>query len=43
MNQRALPGQSYIPTELEQLANMVTHAVSPKSETLISLFIGVVF
>ena len=28
MNRRALPGQAYIPTELEQLANMITHAVS---------------
>lgn len=27
MNHRALPGQPYIPTELEQLANMITHAL----------------
>lgn len=30
MNNRAGPGQAYIPTDVEHLANMVTHGVSVK-------------
>ena len=26
MNQRAQPGQAYVPTQIEHLANIVTHA-----------------
>ena len=30
MNQRAKPGHAYVPTQIEHLANIVTHAVSTK-------------
>ena len=30
MNNRAKPGQAYVPTDVEHIANVVTHGVSYK-------------